>query len=123
MSYRDSRLPRTFDLFIIAAFIFVQWRITVRLLRSSDRRWAGNRRTVARGGVFAFNAFLILGYAFTFSQLLSLIDAPPTFCYVLRSGSADSICSSRPQSLIVRTIVELAKESRTRAAAGPDRGG
>jgi predicted MPP superfamily phosphohydrolase len=101
-------LPRIFDLFIIAAFIFVQWRITVRLLRSSDRRWAGNRRTLARGGVFAFNAFLILGYAFTFSQLLSVIDAPPTFSMYFGAGALIYLFLATA-ILIVKTIVELAK--------------
>ena len=79
MSYRDSLLPSYFDFFIIATFIFVQWRISVRLLRAARERFSGNRRTLARCSIIAFNGLLIFGYAFSFSQLLSLTHAPPAF--------------------------------------------
>jgi predicted MPP superfamily phosphohydrolase len=109
MSNRDSRLPRIFDLFIIGAFILVQWRITARLLRFAGRRWSGSRRTLARAAIFAFNVFLVLGYAFSFSQLLSLIDAPPTFSMYFGAGALTYLFLATA-ILAMQGVVGLAKK-------------
>ena len=79
MSYRDSLLPSYFDLLVISAFIFVQWRITARLLSAAGRRFSGNGLVLAKSAVYTFNGLLILGYALSLSWLLSILGAPLSF--------------------------------------------
>jgi len=63
-------LNRLLILLLIAIFSLMQWRITWLLLRFASRRWAGWKRAAARAAIALFNAFLLLGFSFSFSEVL-----------------------------------------------------
>jgi uncharacterized protein len=63
-------LSYLFDLLLITVFSLVQWRITVRLLRFAARHWSGVQLFAARSVIALFNVALLLGYSFSFSEVL-----------------------------------------------------
>lgn len=63
-------MVNSFDLVIFTIFAFAQWRISRILLRRANR-WQGGRRTAARWGIPVFNVLLVVGCAFTMSDLMA----------------------------------------------------
>ncbi|HWB83753.1 MAG TPA: metallophosphoesterase [Bryobacteraceae bacterium] len=64
----------SFSLFLLAVFVFTQWRITVLLLGLADRRLSGSRRAAARYGIFLFDFLLSLGYVLSFSPVIRYFE-------------------------------------------------
>jgi predicted MPP superfamily phosphohydrolase len=65
-----------FDFFIVAVFFFVQWRVTVLLLRGSAARWSGARLRLAQAAIFGADLLLLAGYLLSFSWLFSWVSLP-----------------------------------------------
>jgi predicted MPP superfamily phosphohydrolase len=64
------------DLILIVVFAIVQWRITLRLVRTASARYSGRRRTLARSAIFLMDGFLVIGYALTWSDPVSRLSIP-----------------------------------------------
>ena len=65
-----------FDVIITIVFTAVAWRITVLLLAAARRRFTGAGLQAARAAIVLFDAVLAIGYAMTFSELLSTSGFP-----------------------------------------------
>ena len=65
------------DVLVCSTFLLVQWRITVILLRAAAARLRGARLMLARGAIVVLDAVLLVGYALSFSELLSRAKLPP----------------------------------------------
>jgi predicted MPP superfamily phosphohydrolase len=68
------------DAFLILVFTLVQWRITRLILAAYPRRWV-------RVAILAFDTFVAVSYAFTFSEVLALLAIPAGPLMVLGAGS------------------------------------
>jgi predicted MPP superfamily phosphohydrolase len=74
--------------FIIGVvFLLVQWRITAVLLRLAGKRLSGWPRTAARGAVFLFDAALLAGYSFSFSELVPHLRIPGHIALLMGAGA------------------------------------
>ena len=69
-----------FNLIVTVIFVAVQWRIALILLRLAGPR------TVARGAVFLFEAVLLAGYSFSFSELVPHLGVPGHVALVMGAG-------------------------------------
>ena len=68
------------DLFLIALFLLVQWRVTAILLRAMPRPgW--------RYAIFTFDIFVATGYAFTFPVILYPLHIPTRLGMIMGAGS------------------------------------
>jgi predicted MPP superfamily phosphohydrolase len=74
------------NLVVTFVFVSVQWRIAVILLRASGRLFSGGARTAARGAVFLFDALLLAGYSFTFSELVPRLGIPGQVALIMGAG-------------------------------------
>jgi predicted MPP superfamily phosphohydrolase len=74
------------NLVVTFVFVSVQWRIAVILLRASGRLFSGWARTAARGAVFLFDALLLAGYSFTFSELVPRLGIPGHIALIMGAG-------------------------------------
>ena len=74
------------NLIVTIVFVSVQWRIAVILLRASGRLFSGWTRTAARGAVFLFDALLLAGYSFTFSELVPRLGIPGHVALIMGAG-------------------------------------
>ncbi len=63
-------MTNSFDFFLIAVFSLIEWRITLLLLRFAARHWTGRRLTAARAAIVLYNILVLLGYSFSFSEVL-----------------------------------------------------
>ncbi len=61
---------------LIVVFAIVQWRIAVRLLSAAAHRFSGPRHTLARSAIFLFDALLVVGYVFSWSDPVSRLGIP-----------------------------------------------
>ena len=68
------------NLIVTIVFVAVQWRIAVILLRLAGRR------TAVRGAVFLFEAVLLAGYSFSFSQLVPHLGVPGHIALIMGAG-------------------------------------
>jgi predicted MPP superfamily phosphohydrolase len=66
----------SFDDILVCVFAIVQWRIAVLLLRAAGRRFSGRWRTLARSAVFVFDGLLVVGYVFTWSEVVARLRVP-----------------------------------------------
>jgi predicted MPP superfamily phosphohydrolase len=74
------------NLIVTFVFVAVQWRIAAILLRAAGRHFSGWARTAARGTVFLFDAVLLAGYSFSFSQLVPHLGIPGHIALILGAG-------------------------------------
>jgi hypothetical protein len=74
------------NLIVTFVFVSVQWRIAVILLRAAGRLFSGWARTAARGAVFLFDALLLAGYSFTFSELVPRLGIPGHIALIMGAG-------------------------------------
>jgi hypothetical protein len=74
------------NLVVTFVFVSVQWRIAVILLRAAGRLFSGWARTAARGAVFLFDALLLAGYSFTFSELVPRLGIPGHIALIMGAG-------------------------------------
>ena len=70
----------TLDLILIIVFALVQWRITSLVLEATSNR-------AARFAILAFDALVVIGYAFTFPTVLQWLRIPTRMGMVLGAGS------------------------------------
>jgi predicted MPP superfamily phosphohydrolase len=76
------------DLFLIAVFLLVQWRVTVILLRATLRSTLrATQRAALRYLIFAFNIFIAVSYSFTFPIVLYPLHVPTRMGMILGAGS------------------------------------
>ena len=68
------------DLFLIAVFAFVHWRVTSLLLARTSRPWL-------RACILLFALFVVVSYVFTFSRALAWLGIPTGLGSVLGAGS------------------------------------
>ena len=68
------------DIFLIAVFAFVQWRITRIIIAAWPYAWV-------RYAMLLFDAFAAFSYAFSFSEVLSMTGVPSRLGSVLGAGS------------------------------------
>lgn len=68
------------DLFLIAVFTLVQWRITRLILAAYPQRWV-------RPAVLAFDLFLAISYSFTFSIVIVRMGISARAVMILGAGS------------------------------------
>jgi predicted MPP superfamily phosphohydrolase len=68
------------DITLIAIFTFVQWRITLIVLAAAPQRWV-------RFAIYFFDAFAAVCYAFSFSEVLSMMPIPSHIGLVLGAGA------------------------------------
>jgi predicted MPP superfamily phosphohydrolase len=80
-------LIHSLDFLVIITFVFVQWRITLLLLRSAARRFRGAVLIAARVGIALLDVALLVGYTLSFSELLSRFHVPPRFGAALAAGA------------------------------------
>lgn len=76
-----------FERVLIVVFILVQWRISVLLLRAARRRFSGRMHTLARAAVFLLDAFLVFGYACTWSDPVSRLRIPARPAMLIGAGA------------------------------------
>jgi predicted MPP superfamily phosphohydrolase len=74
------------NLIVTFVFVAVQWRIAAILLRAAGRLFSGWARTAARGTVFLFDAVLLAGYSFSFSELVPHLGIPGHIALILGAG-------------------------------------
>ena len=74
------------NLIVTVIFVAVQWRIAVVLLRLAGRHFSGWARTAARGAVFLFEAVLLAGYSFSFSELVPHLGIPGDIALIMGAG-------------------------------------
>jgi uncharacterized protein len=65
------------DLFVTTTFVLIQWRVTVLLLRAARKRFSGSRLGAARSAVLLLNVLLAIGYAVSYSEVISVLALPP----------------------------------------------
>ena len=66
----------SFERVLIFVFVLVQWRITWLWLRAARRRFSGRALTAARTTAFLFDVLLVVGYLFTWLDLMSRLRVP-----------------------------------------------
>lgn len=69
-------MEKLLDIILIAAFTFVQWRISGLLFKAAGRRLTGTLRLTAQTAIVLFDALVVAGYACTFSTLLARLQIP-----------------------------------------------
>jgi predicted MPP superfamily phosphohydrolase len=74
------------NLIVTVVFVAVQWRITGLLLHLAGRLFSGWARTAARSAVFLFDAVLLAGYLFSFSELVRHLGIPGQFALIMGAG-------------------------------------
>jgi predicted MPP superfamily phosphohydrolase len=88
------------DFFVTTAFILVQWRVTVLLLRAARKQFSGSRLTAARCLVLLLNIVLAMGFTVSYSEVVSILALPPgvtpffgaaTLIYVAIAGAAVTV--------------------------------
>jgi predicted MPP superfamily phosphohydrolase len=65
------------DFLIITTFFLIQWRVNMLLLRASRKRLSGRGLSAARSLVLLLNLALALGFAVTYSEVISLLRLSP----------------------------------------------
>ena len=93
-----------FDFVVLAVFFYVQWRITLRLLRWSARRWTGGRLKAARVTIFTANTLLAVGYLLSFSWLFAWLHLPGDWDAYLEAVALAYLLSATG-ALALRTII------------------
>jgi predicted MPP superfamily phosphohydrolase len=63
--------------------VFVQWRITVTLLRAADRRVSGRRRRAVRSAIWVFTVAVAVGYGGSSSELVVFLGLPARIAMLL----------------------------------------
>lgn len=74
------------NLIATIVFVSVQWRIAVELLRGAARLFSGWALTAARGTVFLFDAVLLAGYSFSFSEFVPRLGIPGHIALIMGAG-------------------------------------
>src|SRR3954452_7987218 len=104
-----------FDFVVLSVFVFVQWRITLLLLRASARRWIGVRLMDARAAVFTGDLVLLFGYLLSFGQWFTWIRLPRRMDAWVE-GAALMYLASASGAVILRAIIRFAGRHWTRDA-------
>ena len=65
------------DFFVTATVVLVQWRVTALLLRAARKRFSGSRLGTARSAVFLLDLVLAVGFAVSYSEVISTLALPP----------------------------------------------
>jgi predicted MPP superfamily phosphohydrolase len=74
------------NLIVTIVFVSVQWRIAAILLGGAARLFSGWALTAARGTVFLFDAVLLAGYSFSFSELVPHLGIPGHIALIMGAG-------------------------------------
>ncbi len=74
---------RSLDIYIVAIFLLVQWRITFLLLAAAGKRLSGKAYRSVRNAVLAVDVLLALGYFCTLSEHTSAMRLPAHLAAVL----------------------------------------
>ena len=104
------------DRILIVVFFFVQWRITVLLLRALLRKWKS--RAGARLVVIAFDVLVAAGCVFSYSNLAARLRVPGRLTTLL-GGAVLSYLMATTTLLVLHTAFAAA---RRRWARDPDPG-
>jgi predicted MPP superfamily phosphohydrolase len=89
----------TLDIFLIAVFTLVQWRITRLVLMSTTSRYA-------RYGIYAFNVVAAISYSFTFSFLLAKLPLHTHLLMVL-GACALAYFMTATAMMVIHTVLTL----------------
>ncbi len=65
------------DFFVTATAVLIQWRVTALLLRAARKRFSGSRLGTARSAVFLLDLVLAVGFAVSYSEVISTLALPP----------------------------------------------
>jgi uncharacterized protein len=112
-------LYHSIDILIALTFIAVQARITYLLHRAAARRYSGNRYAIALAGVAALDGVLVLGYIFSFSQIVATVRFPQLSTYLGAATLFYLLLASAV--LFLHWIVALLRKPLQDAPADPTR--
>ena len=65
------------DFIVTTTFVLIQWRVTFLLLRAARKRLSGPRLGTARIAVVLLNILLALGFAVSYSEVISVLRLSP----------------------------------------------
>jgi len=105
-----------FDRILIVVFTFVQWRLTLALLRAAQRRFSGSRRTAARAAIFFWDLLLVVGYIFTWSDLVARLNLPNQPAMVMGAVALIYLMTSA----VLYVLYQVFKAIRNQLAADVD---
>ena len=98
------------NLIVTFVFVAVQWRIAAILLRAAGRLFSGWARTAARGAVFLFDAVLLAGYSFSFSELVPHLGIPGHIALILGAGILAYLITATGVLAVYLAFKALAKQ-------------
>jgi len=75
-------LYHSIDILVALTFIAVQARITYLLARAASRRWTGRSYAIALAAIAVFDAAIVAGYIFSFSQVVASLTFPRLGTYL-----------------------------------------
>jgi len=107
------------NLVVTSVFVSVQWRITIALLRVASRLFSGWARTAARGTVFLFDAVLLAGYLFSFSELVPHLGIPGHIALIMGAGILAYLITAAAVLAVYLALSAIGK--RLGAAVNPGR--
>ncbi len=64
------------DFFVTTAFVLIQWRVNVLLLRAARKRFNGSGRKATWALILALNAALAAGFVASYSEVVSTLGLP-----------------------------------------------
>ena len=98
------------NLIVTFVFVAVQWRIAAILLRAAGRLFSGWARTAARGAVFLFDAVLLAGYSFSFSELVPHLGIPGHVALILGAGILAYLITATAALAVYLTFKAIGKQ-------------
>jgi len=98
------------NLIVTIVFVAVQWRIAAILLRLAGRLFSGWARTAARGAVFLFDAVLLAGYSFSFSELVPHLGIPGHIALIMGAGILAYLITSTAVLAVCLALRAIAKQ-------------
>ena len=107
------------NLIVTIVFVSVQWRIAVILLRAAGRLFSGWARNAARGAVFLFDAVLLAGYSFSFSELVPHLGIPGHIALIMGAGILAYLITATAVLAVYLAFKAIAKQLG--AAVNPGR--
>ncbi len=111
-------MSHSLDYLVITAFVFVQWRVTVLLLRFGQKRLSGPRLGAARRAIVGLDVLLVMGFIASYSEVISTLGLPPRIAPVFGAATLMYI----PVAGALVAIHAAWKWSGRRAPAGIDPG-
>jgi hypothetical protein len=98
------------NLIVTVVFVAVQWRIAAILLREAARLFSGWALTAARGTVFLFDALLLAGYSFSFSELIPHLGIPGHIALIMGAGILAYLITATAALAVYLAFKAIAKQ-------------